>query len=118
MTESAVTNTKNLGCVKWFNGKRGYGFITDVDTSARCFCSSHRSCRQSKIAEKIFLKGEYVEYSLTAGEDGVNHASSVTGVRGGPPRVNQNAEDMARRRSRRARHSAEGSSDVIFAESS
>ena len=30
MTESAVTNTKNLGCVKWFIGKRGYGFITGV----------------------------------------------------------------------------------------
>ena len=111
MTESAVTNTKNLGCVKWFNGKRGYGFITDVDTSVDVFVH-HTGLATTKDCWKNLLKGEYVEYSLTKGKDDVNHASDVTGVRGGPLMCESNAEDMARRRSRRTRNSTDGSNET------
>lgn len=107
MTESAVTETKNLGCVKWFNGKRGYGFITDMDSQADVFVH-HTGLTTNKDCWKNLLKGEYVEYSLTTGSDGENHATSVTGVRGGPLMCESNAEDIARRRNRsRSRRSAE-----------
>ena len=104
MTESAVTNTKNLGCVKWFNGKRGYGFITDVDSSVDVFVH-HTGLATKKDCWKNLLKGEYVEYSLTKGKDDVNHASDVTGVRGGMLMCESNAEDLARRRNRRRQSS-------------
>ena len=104
MTDSTATETRNLGCVKWFNGKRGYGFITDVDTSSDVFVH-HTGLSTSKDCWKNLLKGEYVEYSLTTGDDGVVHASNVTGVRGGMLMCESNAEDLARRRNRRRQSS-------------
>ena len=54
MTESTATETRNLGCVKWFNGKRGYGFITDVDTSSDVFVHHAGLSTSKDCAEKSF----------------------------------------------------------------
>ena len=74
-----------LGCVKWFNNKDGYGFITVVSA-----CESNGSdifVHQSNIyptssGYRTLRTGEYVSMNLST-EDRPQ-AVDVTGVRGGP----------------------------------
>lgn len=86
-----------LGCVKWFNGKRGYGFITNVDTGDDVFVH-HSGLTVNVDCWKNLFKGEYVEYSLETSEDGKSTASNVTGVRGGKLMCESNHTEGSRRR--------------------
>lgn len=70
------------GQVKWFNGRRGYGFITDLESNNDIFVH-HSGLTVSQECWKALYLGEYVEYSLTEGDDGKSQALNVTGVRGG-----------------------------------
>jgi CspA family cold shock protein len=79
-TNNRIT-TYPLGCVKWFNTKIGYGFITDLDTSDEVFVH-HSSIRSESDSFKYLVQGEYVQYQVSL--VGTNtHAVDVTGVRGG-----------------------------------
>tara|TARA_B100001123_G_scaffold446898_1_gene602745 strand:- start:429 stop:923 length:495 start_codon:yes stop_codon:yes gene_type:complete len=74
--------TTRTGQVKWFNGRRGYGFITDLESNNDIFVH-HSGLTVSQECWKALYLGEYVEYSLTEGDDGKSQALNVTGVRGG-----------------------------------
>ena len=65
------------GTVKWFNGEKGYGFITPEDGSKDLFV--HFSAIQAE-GYKSLDEGQKVEYDATQGQKGPQ-ASNVRIVR-------------------------------------
>ena len=63
-----------VGTVKWFNEKKGYGFITPEDGSEDCFV--HYSAIQG-AGFKTLQEGDKVQFEVTKGEKGPQ-ASNVT----------------------------------------
>ncbi|GAB4838500.1 hypothetical protein Ancab_028045 [Ancistrocladus abbreviatus] len=69
------------GVVKWFNGQKGYGFITPEDGGEDLFV------HQSSIRADGFRSlgdGETVEFVIGSGDDGRMKAVDVTGPEEGP----------------------------------
>ena len=66
--EDACRSKSEIGCVKWFNNKAGYGFITVTDGSkAGSDIFVHHSSIQIDTEQyKYLVQGEYVEFSLSA----------------------------------------------------
>jgi len=70
-----------LGCVKWFNSKLGYGFITNISSGEDIFV--HHTSLQSETENfRYLVQGEYVQFNLaqTRGGSYDKHAVEVTGV--------------------------------------
>ncbi len=57
----------NTGTVKWFNDKKGYGFITPEDGEKDCFV--HFSAIQSD-GFKSLKEGQRVEFEIVDGDKG------------------------------------------------
>jgi CspA family cold shock protein len=78
---------RNLGQVKWFNNKAGYGFITAMDgekTGSDIYVHFTK-LRVVNTQYKYLVQGEYIEYVLEASTaDGHDfQACDVTGIREG-----------------------------------
>lgn len=60
--ESALTGDRVTGCVKWFNNKAGYGFITllDGEMSGKDVFVHHTSICIKGTHYKYLVQGEYV----------------------------------------------------------
>jgi len=70
------------GTVKWFNSKKGYGFITPDDGSPDVFV--HYSAVKADEGEfKIIYEGDIVEFEITEGQKGPQ-AIDVTVTQKGP----------------------------------
>lgn len=77
-------SVKETGCVKWFNNKSGYGFISSCDEGGDDVFVHHSSLRVGDEQYRYLVAGEYVEYSKEpASNDHEWQATSVTGVKGG-----------------------------------
>ena len=61
------------GKVKWFNAKKGYGFICDEDGADVCVHFSALNMEGFKVLEE----GDTVEYEVVDGEKG-SQAANVT----------------------------------------
>jgi len=77
-----------LGCVKWFNNKVGYGFITLSDGSLEQDIFVHHSALNTTDEQyKYLVQGEYVSFELVKStEPDSKHeyfAGNVSGVNGG-----------------------------------
>ena len=64
----------NKGTVKWFNGTKGYGFITNSETGEDVFV--HFSALQM-YGFKVLDEGDEVEFEVIEGEKGPQ-AANVT----------------------------------------
>jgi cold shock CspA family protein len=83
-----MEDLKILGCVKWFNNKTGYGFITSMDGRKRKDVFVHHSALNVEGNQyKYLVQGEYVSFDLVKSKDkDSTHefcAGNVTGVNGG-----------------------------------
>jgi CspA family cold shock protein len=68
------------GCVKWFNNKTGYGFITS--SNGDDIFVHHNAINVASKQYRYLVQGEYVEFELV---DSTNtkhkvQASNVTGI--------------------------------------
>ena len=50
-------STQNLGRIKWFNNRKGFGFLTDCETNDDIFVKSCKNCtgtlRNSALEESL-----------------------------------------------------------------
>jgi cold shock CspA family protein len=107
-----MTDEHVIGCVKWFNKKSGFGFITMMDGTheGKDIFVHHSGVIVGKDQYKYLVQGEYVQVDVIAGAHTGNHeyqSSKVTGVKGGklmcetrsemraPARKEQEAEPVA-----------------------
>tara|TARA_X000001036_G_C20025021_1_gene540300 strand:+ start:48 stop:392 length:345 start_codon:yes stop_codon:yes gene_type:complete len=84
---------KHIGCVKWFNNKSGYGFITFLsnDSTDKLKGSDifvhHSSLVSKQNLYKYLVQGEYIEFDIekTVNKDikHENQATNITGILGG-----------------------------------
>ena len=75
-----------LGRCKWFNGRKGFGFLTTVGTDSPTDVFVHHSnINVDEEQYKYLVEGEYVSFTLTETDEGEHkhQASAVTGVKGG-----------------------------------
>jgi len=87
MSTETQTTKREIGQVKWFNSKAGYGFITmknnkdeDIDVFAH-----YSTVKVDNTQYKYLIQGEYVEFEL-ADSTNTNHkfqANNITGIQGG-----------------------------------
>ena len=84
-TEQENTN-KHIGCVKWFNNKSGYGFITLLDNDKEfkgCdIFSHHSSIKASGDLYKYLVQGEYVEFEVQKMKSKNEHEHQAVNIRG------------------------------------
>jgi cold shock CspA family protein len=85
MSSAATDATTTTGCVKWFNNKAGYGFITVSDPTPRDIFVHHSAIQVAASQYKYLVQGEYVDLKIvqTEGEQHEFQAADVHGVRGG-----------------------------------
>ncbi len=69
---------KMLGIVKWFDEKKGYGFVTDNETGADYFC--HFSSIISEEGYKILKEGQKVSFDEDEKEEKRLRAKNVRKV--------------------------------------
>ncbi|EHA8588659.1 Cold shock domain-containing protein 4 [Cocos nucifera] len=70
---------RSKGTVKWFNGTKGFGFITPDDGGEDLFV--HQSSIKAE-GYRTLTEGEPVEFSIAEGEGGRTKAVDVTGPDG------------------------------------
>ena len=87
------TKKRHTGCVKWFNNKSGYGFITIMDdddefknNNSKDIFTHHSSIKATGDLYKYLVQGEYVEFDVQKMENKNQHehqAINVTGIMNG-----------------------------------
>jgi len=90
---------KNTACVKWFNPRSGFGFVTDIKSNEDVFVH-HSELVAPENVYRTLTTGEYISYSTTQDGEGKVTATDVTGVGGGPLLCESAAKNAEERRSR------------------
>ena len=82
---SSSGTERQMGRVKWFNNKAGYGFITLSGQEENDIFVHHSSIQVSSEQYKYLVQGEYVEFLLEKSSGGAHEyqAGNVSGIRGG-----------------------------------
>ena len=89
MTEQ-VTSTKSIGRIKWFNNKKGFGFLSNCETNEDVFIHhsgislGEEALSSSVNIFKTVIEGEYVSYEKQLDGENRSVAKNVTGILGGP----------------------------------
>jgi cold shock CspA family protein len=73
---------RQVGRVKWFNNKSGYGFL-EVENSPDMFVH-HKNLVVTESQYRYLVQGEYVEFELQVMDNNKTTAADVTGIRRGP----------------------------------
>jgi cold shock CspA family protein len=86
-TTSLSISKRQIGQVKWFNNKAGYGFITMKDESGKenDIFTHYSTVKVGDSQYKYLVQGEYVEFELSESTN-KNHkfqATNITGIQNG-----------------------------------
>ena len=85
MSEKVMEHYKKyMGCVKWFNNKSGYGFITVLGTnefSEKDIFAHHSSIAAGGELYKYLVQGEYVSFNIQEIET-KEHKYQATNIKG------------------------------------
>ncbi len=76
-----MSSEKYTGKVKWFNHKRGFGFIENLDEKEDIFVHQSQLRPLSNVFRTLY-EGEYVEFSKKEDENKKVNAINVTGIKG------------------------------------
>ena len=83
MTKGIMTEdnneTMNIGMVKWFDNRKGYGFIRDLNKDKDLFVHFSNISVKDEATYKKLYPCEYVSYGLEE-KDGREVCVNVTGV--------------------------------------
>tara|TARA_B110000261_G_scaffold159836_1_gene198421 strand:+ start:132 stop:638 length:507 start_codon:yes stop_codon:yes gene_type:complete len=82
----ASGSSRQLGIVKWFNNKAGFGFVTTLGDESKDVFVHHSGVSVNREQYKYLVQGEYVEFDLST-SDSNDHkwqATNVTGLQTGP----------------------------------
>ena len=87
-TSSSNIDVRATGCVKWFNNKTGFGFITATsgDKSGQDIFVHHSAIKVGSEQYRYLVQGEYVEFTVSNVDTNSNHefhAVDVSGINGG-----------------------------------
>jgi len=92
MATTAVSGQKMAGCVKWFNMKTGFGFLTvvrgggsgELKVGNEVFVH-HSNVKVQEEQYRFLVQGEYVEFDVSNVANGQHscQATNVTGMFGG-----------------------------------
>jgi cold shock CspA family protein len=87
-TENTQAYLKCNGCVKWFNSKTGFGFITitgDSELAQKDIFVHHSAIQTSTKLYKYLVQGEYVSVDVGKVENGTHEYQvlNVGGIDGG-----------------------------------
>jgi cold shock CspA family protein len=91
-TAATVSGQKMAGCVKWFNMKTGFGFLTvvrgggsgELKVGSEVFVH-HSNVKVQEEQYRFLVQGEYVEFDVSNVANGQHscQATNVTGMFGG-----------------------------------
>jgi CspA family cold shock protein len=81
-------SARSTGCVKWFNNKSGFGFITvlDGENIGKDIFVHYSAIKVAKDQFRYLVQGEYVEFELSKSAEGSKHeyqADKISGIKGG-----------------------------------
>ena len=77
-----MSNTR-LASVKWFSNRKGFGFLTDLESKDDVFVH-HTGISTPDNVYRTLVDGEYVSYEVSTDDNGQKVATNITGVNGGP----------------------------------
>lgn len=88
IVEESCRSKREIGCVKWFNNKAGYGFLSvssEGTSEPRDVFVHHSAIKVGQEQYRYLVQGEYVEFAFaTVTTEGHKYqAAEVSGVRGG-----------------------------------
>ena len=78
-----TTQSRTLGRIKWFDNRKGYGFLTRLEDDLDIFLH-FSSITVREGVYKTLIEGEYVEFDLKQDDNGKNIAVDITGPYRGP----------------------------------
>lgn len=84
--EDTLIGKTHIGCVKWFDNKRSYGFITTKhEGNTHDIFVHHTALSITNNMYRYLVQGEYVEFECveTLKDDYKWQAKNVTGIQGG-----------------------------------
>lgn len=87
---SANTEETHIGRIKWFNNKKGFGFLSNCETNEDVFVHhtgialGEEALNSNVNIFKTVIEGEYVSYQKKIDKENRSVAKNVTGVHGGP----------------------------------
>ena len=85
-TPAGDESSRQLGIVKWFNNKAGFGFVTTLEDSGKDIFVHHTGVSVDREQYKYLVQGEYVEFDLSKSDNSEHEwqAVNVKGVQNGP----------------------------------
>ena len=79
-------SSRQLGIVKWFNNKAGFGFVTTLGDESKDVFVHHSGVSVNREQYKYLVQGEYVQFIVSTSDNNEHEwqAIDVTGIRNGP----------------------------------